>query len=122
MAATGALLRNRLVGRRELALRVVGTSVEGIAFPGTLLHQIAVCAERAFYPNEILLHVLALRISAARREFPVTPVADHHVPAALGARLVERNIRHLLSLIQAPSSLAVRISRARHELPETATL
>ena len=47
---------------------------------------------------------------------------DHHVAAALGAEFIERNIGNLLALIEPACGLAVRISRAGHELAEASAL
>ena len=77
---------------------------------------------RTLYTDKILLHVLALRISAARGELAEAPVPDHQIPATFRAKLVERDIRDLFPLIEAARRLAVRISCASHELPEAPTL
>src|ERR1700691_71669 len=122
MATARALLRNGFVGRSELALRVIGTTIKSVALPRTLFYQITICAEWALYTDEVLLHILALRISTAGGKLAVAPVADHHVPSALGAKLVERNVWNLLPLIQAARCLAIGISRARHKLAEATAL
>ena len=49
-------------------------------------------------------------------------MADHHVAPALGAELVDRNVRNFLALIKPASGLAVGISGAGHELAEAAPL
>ena len=122
MAAARTLLRERLVRRSELAFGVIGTPVERVALARAFLYQIAIRAERTLYADEILLHVLALGITTARGEFSIAPVADHHVPSALGAGFVEGNVRDFFALIQTPRGLAVGISRTRHELPEASAL
>src|SRR5580704_2173767 len=122
MATAWTLLGNGFVGRSELALRVIGTTIKSIALPRALFYQITISAERALYPDEVLLHILALGITAAGSKLPITAVPDHHVPSALGADFVERNVRNLLALIQTAGGLAVGISGARHELPEAAAL
>jgi hypothetical protein len=113
---------DRLVRRSEFALRIISASVESIALARPLLDQIAVFALRTLHADEVLLHVLAFGISAARRELAETPVPDHHVAPALRAKLIERNIGNFLALIQPPRSLAIGISRASHELPEAPAL
>src|SRR5579884_1447606 len=120
--ALGALLRNRLVRRSELALRIIAAPVEGIAFARALLDQFAVLAKRALHADEVLLHVFAVRIPAARGELAVAAMADHHIAPALRAKLFERNIWHFLALIEAPGRLAIRISCARHKLAEASAL
>src|SRR5438445_13873649 len=70
----------------------------------------------------MLLHILTLRISAARGELAEAPMPDHQIPTTFRAKLVERDIRDLFPLIEAARRLAVRISCASHELPEAPTL
>src|SRR5712691_1843600 len=120
--AVGTLLRNRLGCRSELALRITRASIKRVALSRPLFDQLALSAERTFHPDEVLLHVLALRISAARRELAETAVTDDQVAAAVRTLLIERNIRHTLPLIQPPRSLAIGIPRACHELPEASAL
>src|SRR5262249_43187957 len=91
-----------------------------VALACTFLNQFAVRAQRALHADEILLHILTIRISAARCELAVAPMPDHQVAPAFWAKLIERNVWNFLALIQAAGSLAIRISRARHELPEAA--
>src|SRR5579863_9431091 len=67
-AAARALLGNGLVGRSEFALRIISATVEGIALAGALFDQVPFFTLGAFHANVILLHVLALGISAASRE------------------------------------------------------
>src|SRR5436305_13194110 len=122
MAAARALLCYRLVGRSKFALRIVRTSIKCVAFARPLLYQFAVFAQRAIHADKVLLHVLALRIAAARREFTEPPVPDHQIPTAFRTKFIQRNIRYLLALIQPPGGLAIRISGAGHELAETPAL
>src|SRR4051812_18005428 len=110
------------MSRSKFALRIITAPVKRIALARPLLNQLAICAQRALHAHEILLHILALRISTTRSEFTVTPVSDYHIPLALGAKFFERNIRHSLALIQSPSSFAIRITCTRHELPEAPAL
>src|SRR5579864_21686 len=100
MSATGALLRDRLVGRRELALWIIGAAVESIALARLLFDQFPVFAQRALHTDEVLLHEFAIRISRARREFAVASVSDHQIAPALRARLIERYIRNTFALIE----------------------
>src|SRR5579884_1342856 len=70
--ARRALLGERLVGRRELAFWIIGAAVEDVAPPpGLLFDQLAVFALRTFHPDEVLLYVLALGVSAAGGELAV---------------------------------------------------
>src|SRR5207253_11022485 len=95
--------------------------VERIALARPLLDQLAIFALRTLYTDKILLHVLALRITAARGELAEAPVPDHHIPATFRAKLVERHIRDLFPLIEAARRRAVRVACASHELPESLT-
>src|SRR5450432_4252318 len=106
-AATRALFSDRLVRRSKFALRIISAAVERVALARTLLDQVTVFAIRALHANVILLDVLAFGISAARGELAEAAVANHHVPAALGAEFVEWNIRNFLPLIQPSRGLAV---------------
>src|SRR6266403_3463950 len=120
VAAARALLGNRLVGRREFALRVIRATVECIAFAGALLNQFPVLAKRAFHSDEVLLYELAFRIARTGGEFAVAPVSNHQVASAFRAGLIERDVGYAFALVEPPGSLAIRISGARHELAETA--
>src|SRR5215470_460050 len=122
ISAAWALLVDRLVRGSELALRVVRTAIERVALACFLLHQIAVFAIRALHTDEVLLHEFTIRISGAGSEFAVTTVADHQIASALRAWLVERNIGYALALIEAARGLAIRITRARHELAKAPAL
>src|SRR5207249_11221862 len=113
---------NRPICGCKFALRIIRASVERIALACTLLDQFTILALRTLHTDKILLHVLALRVSAARGELAEAPVPDHQIPAAFRAKLVERDIGDLLPLIEAARRLAVRISCASHELPEAPTL
>src|SRR5205814_3508794 len=91
------------------------------------LHQLAIFstlgnALRTLHSDEILLHVLAFWIAAARNELTVTSVAQHHIAFALRTRLFERHIGNLLSLIETPRRLALGISGAGHELTKAPAL
>src|SRR5581483_9697046 len=90
-----------LVSGGEVALGIVRAAVENVsAAARLLLHQFALLALRALHSEEVLLHVLALRIPGAGDKLPVAPVTQPHVPAALRAGLVQRDVRNLLALIQ----------------------
>ena len=88
VAATGALFRNWLVGGGELAIWIISTAIESISLSSPLFDQVTLFAERTLHSDEVLLHVLAFRISAASGEFAVAAVADHHIPSALWAHFV----------------------------------
>src|SRR5713226_1661707 len=120
--AVRALLRNRLRRRCELALRITPAAIKRVALARALFDQFAFLAIRALYADEILFHVLAVRISAARSELPETPVPDDHIAAALRTLLFKRDIRHSLALIETPRGLAIGITRAGHELTEASAL
>src|SRR3954471_6279646 len=122
VAATRALLRNRFMSRSKFALRIITAAIKRVPLARALLNQFAVRAQRAFHAHEILFHVLALGIPAARSELAVTSMPDHHVPLALRAKFFQRNIGHSLALIQSPRGLAIRVTRAGHELPEAPAL
>ena len=49
-------------------------------------------------------------------------MADHHIAPALRAEFVQRNVRNFLALIEAARGLAIRVSRASHELSESSAL
>src|SRR6202008_1041304 len=83
---------------------------------------LAVGALRTFHANEILLDVLAVRISAARNELTITPVAQHQIAAAFRAELFQRNTRHTLALVQPAGGLPIRIASKSHELPKAPAL
>src|ERR1044071_2939058 len=122
-ATLRARFRHRLVGRRELAVGIIRAAIEGVAAAARFLfHQFAIRAQRALYADEILLDVLALRITAAGNKFAVASVAQHHVAPALGAELFQGDVRHALALVQPPRSFAIRIAGAGHELAKTPAL
>src|SRR6266404_3686334 len=122
-AALRARLGHWLVRRCELALGIVGAAVERVAATaGFLLHQLAFFIQRALYPDEILLDVLALRISAARDELAVASVAQDQIAAALRAGFFQRDVWHALALIEPARGLAIRISSTCHELAEASAL
>src|SRR6476646_4456831 len=114
-----ACFRNRLVCRRELAVRIIRAAIERVPTAARLLfHQLAIRALRALHANKILLDVLAIRVSAAGDELAIAPVAQHQIAAAFGAEFFQRNVRHTLALIAPPRGLAIRIASAGHELAE----
>src|SRR5262249_31311872 len=117
-----ALLWNRFVRRGELALRIIRAAIERVALTSAFLDQLAIFAVRALHAYEVLLHVLALGVPTASRELAVASVADHHVAAALRARLIERNIWNFLALIKTPRRFAIGVACAGHELAEASTL
>src|SRR5438270_5140842 len=122
-AALRARLSYRLIRRGKLACGIIRAAIERItALSCLLLYQFAIGALRAFYADEILLDVLAIRISAARNEFTVTSMAQHHVAVALGAKLFQWDVRHALALVKPPRSLAIRIAGAGHELAKASAL
>src|SRR4030095_8557103 len=102
---------DRLVRSRELALRINRASVEEVPTPRFLLGQVSSFALRTLHADEVLLHVLAFRISAARHELAEAAVAQQQVASALWALLFQRNVRHFLRLIESARCLAVGISR-----------
>src|SRR5581483_5860771 len=115
-----ALLREGLVGRGKLALGIVSATVEGVALAaGTLLHYFPVLALRTFHADEVLLHVLAFGVAAARCELAVPAMAQHHVATTLGAGFVQRNVGHFAPLVEPARGLAIGIASTRHELPKT---
>src|SRR5271166_3872611 len=117
-ATARALFRDRLACRGELALRIIRAAIERVALARALLDEVAVFALRTLHADEVLLDVLALGISAARGELAETAMTDHHIASAFRAKLVERNIRNFLALIETARSLAVGIARTGHELAE----
>src|SRR5579884_321785 len=117
--ALWTLLGNRLVRGSEVALRIIRTAIEDVAAtPRFLLDQLAVFALRTLHADEVLLHVLAFRISAAGDELAIASVTQHHIASALRADFFQRNVRNFLALIEPPRGLAVRIAGASHELPK----
>ena len=75
MLALRARFRNRLVCGSKLALGIARATVERIAaFPGALLHQLAILAIRTLHSDEVLLDVLAIGIPRARCELTVSAV------------------------------------------------
>src|SRR5258707_1415139 len=121
--ALRARLRPRLIRRSKLARGIIRAAIERVAaLPSLLFDQLAIRTLRALHSDEILLDVLALRVSAARNEFAVASVAQHQVAPALGADFFQRDVRHTLALIEAPRRLAIRIAGAGHELTEAPAL
>src|SRR5437762_2893596 len=87
-AASWTFFCDWLIGRREFALGIVAAAIKRVSFAGLFLDQIAFFAQRTLHANEILLHVLAVGISAARSEFAVAAVADHQITPAFRAGLI----------------------------------
>ena len=77
VTAFRALFRKRLVCRSELALRIIAAAIECVALASFLFDQLSIFAQRTFHTDKVLLYVLAIRISAARSEFPVAPMTNH---------------------------------------------
>src|SRR5712671_1965612 len=122
-AALRASLRHWFVRRRKLARGIIRAAIERVAaLPCLLFYQLAIRTLRALHADEILLDVLALRVSAARNEFAVASVAQHQVAPALGADLFQRDIWHALALREPPRRLAIGIAGTGHELPEAPAL
>ena len=93
VAAIRALLRNRLVGRSEFALRIIASIRRRCCPCGRASRpDLAVFAQRALHADEVLLHVFAVGIAAAGGELAVASVADHQVASALRALFIQRNI------------------------------
>src|SRR5581483_4013772 len=118
-ATVRTLFCDRLVGRGELALGIVRATVESVALTaGTLLHNFPVLTLRTFHADEVLLHVLAFGVAAARCELAVPAMAQHHVTTTLRAGFVQWNIRHFAALVKPARGLAIGIAGTRHELPK----
>src|SRR5581483_1228847 len=122
MSALRTFFINWLVVGGELAFWIGGAAVENIAAPGFLFHDVALFAIRALHPDQVLLDVFAIGISAARGKFAKAPVTQHHIASALRAFFFQRNIGDLLALIQPAGGFAIRIPGARHELAEASAL
>src|SRR5579864_57980 len=121
-SALGALFGNRLVGGRELALRIVRAPVECVALARLLLDQFAILAQRALHADKVLLHVLAIGIAGTGGELAIAAVTDHQIASAFRAGFVQRDVWHALALVQQTCGFAVGITRAGHELAEAAAL
>src|SRR5258708_17831311 len=106
----------------EFTLRIIAATVECVALARLLFDQVSVLAVGTLHADEVLLYKLALRISTTRGELAEAAVADHQVASTLGARFVERNVRHLLALIEPARGLAIRVSGAGHKLAEAPAL
>ena len=125
-AAVRALLRHRPVPEREVAVRIVGAAEEHAAAARLALDDVA-AVFRAEDAGRLLLHVLAGRIVAARRELAEPALLEHEVRLALRALLVEDLIRlgggqPLLGRDDLPRRLALGIAGAGEELAEAAAL
>src|SRR5262249_18286770 len=120
------LLRDGAVPEHEVAVRIVRTAEEDLTAPRLALDDLAafVCIPGACDARRLVLDVLAFGVLGARGELAEPPLLDHQIRAAAGAFLVEDLIR--LRRFQAtlprcdelPRGPALRISRAREELPE----
>src|SRR5271155_1106782 len=122
MPAIRTFLGNGLGGGCELTLGIISASVECVALAGAFFDQFALFAFRALHADEILLHIFAFGISAARSELAITAVPQYQVALAQRASLIERNVGHFLALIEPPRRLAIGIAGAGHELAEAAAL
>src|SRR5260370_1638502 len=112
MAALWALLiQGRVIGS-EFALGIRGAAVEDVAAPGFLFHHVAFFAIRALHPNQVLLDVFAIGISAARCELAKAPVTQNHIAAPLRAFLIHENIGDFFPPTHPPPSLPSRIPAA----------
>ena len=95
--ALRAFLRDRLVVRGEIALRVVGAAVKHVAAASLLLRNVALATLRAGDADGVLLDVLTLRIAAAGHKLAKPAVPQNQVMfPTLRAHLLERLWRFLL--------------------------
>src|ERR1017187_1362070 len=122
MSAIGALFRDGLRRRGEFAFRIISAAIKSVALARTLLDEFALFAFGALHADEVLLHILALGISAARSELAVTAVPQDQVAFAQRAGLIQWNVGYFFALIQAPRRPAIGIAGAGHELPEASAL
>src|ERR1017187_689303 len=121
-ATLGTGFSHRPVGRCKPALWIVGATVEEVAAARFLLRQLARPTLRTLHSDVVLLHPLAFRIAAARNELSIAAMPQQKVAAALWALFIERDVRHLLPLVEAARGLAVGIAGASHELPKASAL
>src|SRR5262249_48010345 len=121
-AALGALFRNRLAPRNEVAVRVAAAAVKRLAALRAPLYYFAFRTVRAGNSDGLLLHVLALRLIAACGELSEAAVLQHQIVAALRAFLFQRHIGFLLLSADSLGGLAIRISGTGVELAESALL
>src|SRR5712671_1919383 len=122
MPAIRTLFGDGFRRRSEFALRIISAAVKSVALARAFLDEFAFFAFGTLYANEVLLHVFALGISAAGSELAETAVPQDQVALAQWAGFIERNVRHLLALIQPPRRLAIGIAGAGHELAEAPAL
>src|SRR6202171_885768 len=122
MPAIRTLFGDGFRRRSEFALRIISAAVKSISLARALFNEFAFFAFGTLYANEVLLHVFALGISAARSELAKTAVPQDQVAFAQRAGFIERNVRHSLALIETPRRLAIGIAGAGHELAEPPTL
>ncbi len=113
MPAIWTLFGNWLRRRGELALRVISAAVKSVALARALFDEFAFLAFRALHADEVLLHIFAVGISAARSELAVTAVPQDQVALAQRAGFIERNVGHSLALIEPPRRLAPAIPIAK---------
>src|SRR5437879_1178393 len=74
MSAIRALLRDRLRRRSEFALRIISAAVKSVALARAFFDEFTFFAFGALHADEVLLHILAFGISAARSELAETAV------------------------------------------------
>src|SRR5208337_1684253 len=122
MSAIRTLLGNWSRRRDELALRIIPASVKSVALARASFNQFTFLAFRALHADEVLLHIFAVGVAAARSELAETAVPQDQAAFAQRAGFIERNVGHLLALIEPPRRLAVGIAGAGHELAEASAL
>src|SRR6202171_6520747 len=122
MSAIRTFLGNGLRRRSEFALRIIPASVKSVPLARALFNEFAFFAFGALHPDEVLLHKLALGISAAGSELAETAVPQDQVAFAQRAGFIERNVGHFLALIEPPRRLAIGIAGTGHELAEALAL
>ena len=120
-AAVGALLRQRPVPQREVAVRIVRAAKEHSASPRLPFDDVAAVLG-AEDTGGLLLDVFARRVAAARRELAKPALLEDQVRVALRALLVEdlvglRCRQPLLGRDDLARRLALRVAGAGQELP-----
>src|ERR1700676_4735280 len=109
--ALRTLLRHRLVVRRKVALRIIRAAPEDVPSSRLALSQIALAALRELHPlDQVLLHILALRITGAGHKLPISPVTQHQFLAAQRA-ILTRRLRSIQLLLLLLAQLANRLAR-----------
>ncbi len=122
---SGHFSGTELAIRRKVALRIIRAAPEHVPPPSLALRQVPGPALGALQPfNQVLLHILALRITRAGNKLPKSPLPQHQRLAASRA-ILARRLRSILLLLlllaQLPERLAGRIfviPWATHERPE----